>query len=251
MLQHMNRQMDNTSMPSTQEHTPDITPSLAALDDAHALMRREWRRGKPSEDIPREYSTLYGHLAPTQPRHEDMRMDSTLNVTPEGSLSDIPATTGGNANFTETQQVLGATENEIVSTQLSAPVLDQMEETPYTSVNVMSIRTSDRQRAGQVDIPRRVQRTREVTQEDALASARHFFAPGNEQNWVVTLGIPEEVLITTTSGITSEISIPAIISTVPTTSTTTTTTGLEMGSPRSFLPNGSPSRPTVTATCRP
>ena len=29
------------------------------------------------------------------------------------------------------------------------------------------------------------------------------------------------------------------------------TTGAEAGSPRSFLPNGSPSRPTVTATCRP
>ena len=76
-------------MPSTQEHTPDITPSLTVLDDAQALMRREWRRGEPDEDIPRQYSTLYGHLTPKQPRHEDMRMDSTLNVTPEGSLSNI------------------------------------------------------------------------------------------------------------------------------------------------------------------
>ena len=126
-----------------------------------------------------------------------------------------------------------------------------MEETPYTSIKVMSMRTSDRQRAGQVNIPRRVQRTREVSQEDALASARHFFAWGNEQNQVVSLGLPEEVPIATTSGITSEIFTPAITSTVSTTSTTTTTTGAEMGSPRSFLPNGSPSRPTTTATCRP
>ena len=29
------------------------------------------------------------------------------------------------------------------------------------------------------------------------------------------------------------------------------TTGAKAGSPRSFLPNGSPSRPTATATCRP
>ena len=147
--------------------------------------------------------------------------------------------------------MLGAPENEIVSTQPSTTVLHQMEETPYTSVKVISMRTSDRQRAGQVDIPRRVQRTREASKEDALASTRHFFVPGNEQNWVVSLGLPGEVLITTTSGITSEISTPAITSTVPTTSTTTTTTGAEMGSPRSFLLNGSPSRPTVTATCRP
>ena len=91
--------MDNNSMPSTQEHTPDITPSLAALDDAQALMRREWRRGEPGEDIPKLYSTFYGHLAPTQSRHEYMRMDPTLNVTPEGSLSNIPAATRGNADL--------------------------------------------------------------------------------------------------------------------------------------------------------
>ena len=77
-----------------------------------------------------------------------------------------------------------------------------MEETPYTSVKVTSEGISDRPRAGQADIPRRVQRMREVSQEDALASARHFFAPGNGQRWVVLLGLPEEVPITTTSGIT-------------------------------------------------
>ena len=53
---------------------------------------------------------------------------------------------------------------------------------PYTSVKVTSERTSDRQRTRQTDIPRRVQRMREASQEDALASARHFFAPGNGQN---------------------------------------------------------------------
>ena len=103
MLQQANRQTDNTSVTSTQEHTPNITASLAALDDAQALMRKEWRRGEQGEDIPRQYSTLCGHLTPTQPRHEDMGMDSTLNVTPEGSLSNIPAATGGNANITEAQ----------------------------------------------------------------------------------------------------------------------------------------------------
>ena len=103
MLQQANRQTDYTSVPSAQEHTPNVTPSLAALDDAQALMRKEKRRGEPGEDIPRQYSTLCGHLTPTQPRHEDMRMDSTLNVTPEGSLSDTPAPTGGNVNLTETQ----------------------------------------------------------------------------------------------------------------------------------------------------
>ena len=67
MLQQANRQTDTTSVPSTQEHTPNITPSLAALDNAQALIRKEWRRGEPGEDIPQQYSTLCGHLTPTQP----------------------------------------------------------------------------------------------------------------------------------------------------------------------------------------
>ena len=78
-----------------------------------------------------------------------------------------------------------------------------------------------------------------------MASARHFFATINGQNQVVTLELPEEVPTVTAEGAT------AITSTVPTASATTTITGTEAGSPRTFLPNGSPSRPTVTATCRP
>ena len=34
MLQQANRQTDNTSVPSAQEHTPKITTSLVALDEA-------------------------------------------------------------------------------------------------------------------------------------------------------------------------------------------------------------------------
>ena len=82
-------------MSSIQDHTSNITPNLAALDDAQTLMKREWKRGEHGEDIPRQYSTLYGHLTPTQPRHEDMRMDFTLNVTPEGSICGIHAATKG------------------------------------------------------------------------------------------------------------------------------------------------------------
>ena len=124
MLQQANWQADNTSVSSIQEHTPNITPSLAALDDAQALMRKEWKRGEPGEDIPRQYSSLCGHLTPTQPRYEDMRMDSTLNVTPEGSLSYIHAVTGGNINLTEAHQALEAPKTEVVGTHPSATMLD-------------------------------------------------------------------------------------------------------------------------------
>ena len=97
----------------------------------------------------------------------------------------------------------------------------------------------------QVDPPRRILRTREASQEDALASTRHFFASVNGQNQVVTSELPEEVPTVATEGTT------AITSTIPTTFVTTTITGTKAGSPRMFLPNGSPSRPTTTATCRP
>ena len=69
-------------------------------------------------------------------------------MTPEGSLNDIPAATGGNANPRKEQQALEAPEIEIRGTQPSATMLDQAEETPYTSVKVLSERTSNGQRDG-------------------------------------------------------------------------------------------------------
>ena len=47
MLQQANRQTSQGGVLSAQEPTSEITPSLAALDDAQALRRREWRRGEP------------------------------------------------------------------------------------------------------------------------------------------------------------------------------------------------------------
>ena len=79
---------------------------------------------------------------------------------------------------------------------LPLPMLDQIEETPYTSVKVVPGRISNGQRAGQVDIPRRILRMREASQEDALASARHFFASENRQSQVVMSELPAEVATT-------------------------------------------------------
>ena len=36
---------------------------------------------------------------PTPPKHEEMKMDSALDVTPEGSLSNLPAAVGGVEKF--------------------------------------------------------------------------------------------------------------------------------------------------------
>ena len=48
MLQQANRQMGQAHILSVHKPTSKITPSLAALDDAKALRRRELRRGEPS-----------------------------------------------------------------------------------------------------------------------------------------------------------------------------------------------------------
>ena len=84
-------------------------------------------------------------------------MDFTLNVTPEGSLSDIPTVMGGNVNLIQAQQMLEAPESEMVSSQPPMTLPDQAEGTQYTSVKVTSERTPDRQRTRHTDILRRVQ----------------------------------------------------------------------------------------------
>ena len=101
-----------------------------------------------------------------------------------------------------------------------------------------------------MDPPRRILRTSETSQEDALALPRHFFASVNGKNQVVMSELPEEVP-TVATGKTTLASTPAITTTNLAISATTTTTGAETGSPRTFLPNGSLSMPTATAPCRP
>ena len=89
---------------STRESTSGMTPSLVALDDAPSLRRREWIRGEPGEDIPRQYTTISGHLTPVTPKHEKMRLDPSLNLTPEGSLNDLPAAVGNTEETREREQ---------------------------------------------------------------------------------------------------------------------------------------------------
>ena len=74
----------------THEGASGITPSLAALDDATSLKQREWIRSEPGEDTSYQYSSIDGCLTPHTPKSEDMKLEPSLNVTPEGSLADIP-----------------------------------------------------------------------------------------------------------------------------------------------------------------
>ena len=85
-----------------QRTTSGITPSLAALD-VTSLRQRELIRSEPGEDVPQQYSSISGHLMPTTPRHEDMRLDPSLNLTPEGSLGDLLAAVGNMEEVRERQ----------------------------------------------------------------------------------------------------------------------------------------------------
>ena len=236
-LQQANKPAGQSSLFSTQEPTSGITPSLSALDDAQALRQKEWKRGEPGKDMPRQYSTISGHLMPTPPRHEDMRMDSTLNVTPEGSLGDLSATVGGVEETRE--RIHQVSEERLQDGSPSTNIITSTEETPETLLKVAPERN-----LSQVESQKRIQRTREASREDAIASTRQFFASVSEQNRVTTMELPVETSTDASGGNTMNLNIPI-------TSATPIVTETETRSPRTFLPNESPSRPTATAPCRP
>ena len=79
----------------------ELTPSLVALEDASTLKGKEWNRGEPHIKTPHIYSTRDGRLTPTAPTYEDMRIETSLSVTPEESSAGLSAAVGG----TESEQV--------------------------------------------------------------------------------------------------------------------------------------------------
>ena len=164
-------------------------------------------------------------------------MDSTLNITPEGSLGDLPSTMGGVEEAGEgTHQV---SEKRLQDGSPSTNTMTLTGETPDTLLKVAPGRN-----LSQVESPRRIQRTREASREDAIASTRQVFASDNEQNRVTTMELSVGRSADASGGNTMNLNIPV-------TSATPIVTEAETRSPQTFLPNGSPSRPTATATCRP
>ena len=82
--------LQQPSLIPTHDSVSGITPSLATLDDATSLKQKEWICSEPGEDIPHQNSSIEGCLTPSTPKSECMRLEPTLNVTPEGSLTKIP-----------------------------------------------------------------------------------------------------------------------------------------------------------------
>ena len=215
-------------VPPLQAPLTGMTPSLAALDDASTLKPKEWSRGEPDEDTPWMYSTLDGHLTPTAPVYEDMRTDTTLNVTPEESLTDFPAAMGGMDERESTQQT---NDGERDPTSNVAPPFAEI---PKTSLKVIN------ERAIQEGSSRRNEITRETSREDVLTATRHFFNTVNERR-----NVPK-VPVMTATGVSQIVTPPVSHDPIETEPAEPGTT-----SPQTYLPNGSPPRPTATATCRP
>ena len=201
------------------------------------MRQREWIRGEPGEDVHRQYSTISGHFTPTSPRHEDMRLDPSLNVTPEGSLGDWPTA----VNTEETRQ----REHQVPEERpQGAPFETSIEGTPHTHLKV-------KPESNVRETPRRIQRTREASREDAIASTQQFFAAVSERNRSNTtegpIAIMSEVCDRSENDVpTTSTSVVDTTPVVPEVETTET----ETQSPRTSLLNGSLSRPTGTAACR-
>ena len=161
---------------------------------------------------------------------------------PEGSLGDLPAAMG---DVEETREGTHPVSEE--RPQEGSPftnIVPSTEETPETHLKVVPERNLI-----QREFPRRIQRTREASREDAIASTRHFFASVSEQNRVTKMELPTETSTDIPGGNTINLNIP-VTSSTPIVMEAETIEA-EARNSRTFLLNVSPSRPTTTATCRP
>ena len=207
--------------------TPELTPSLAALEDAPTLKGKEWNRGEQHKEAPHMYSTRDGRMTPTAPTYEDMRIETSLSVTPEDSLEGLSAAVEG----TEGDQVrspITTNVTELVTTSVAPP---SSIETRPKLVNVSS--------RDQGTLPGETETTRETSREDALAATRQFFHTESERRSTT------EVPTTTTSTSVPQTDIPPVTS-VP--------VAMEQPEPlpvRTIPYHGMPPRPTATATLRP
>ena len=190
----------------THDGASGITPSLAALDDATSLKQREWIGSEPGEDTPQQYSSIEGCLTPHTPRSEDMKLEPTLNVTPEGSLVYIPT----------------VVRREIREQVPDGEMLGMSSETAYMEFPSTQVQTIPKDPIS--GIPKSLQGTKEASRAEALASTRQFFAAVDQRNMniptrnqVTSVEVHErdnlevlDVLTTTVVTTTTSITTPSI-----------------------------------------
>ena len=165
-----------------------------------------------------------------------MKLEPSLNVTPEGSLVDIPTVVRR-----ETREQVPERET-----------LGMSSETAYMEFPNTQVKTIPKDPV--LGVPKSLQGTKEASRVEALASTQQFFAAVDQRN----MNAPTRNQVTSVKVHERDnIEVPDIsTTTVVTTSVTTPPIPLDVeligtSSPRISLPEGSPSHPTVTATCRP
>ena len=169
----------------------------------------------------------------TTPKCEDMRLEPSLNVTPKGSFVDIPA------------PVDRERKNQLPEEEL----LGTSSETAYMEIPDTRVKTVPE--SSTKEAPRTIQRTKEASREEVIASTQQFFAAVDTRNANVSTGSP--IVVTAEVYERDVTEVPE----APTIMTATTPVVLDVervkprgtDSPRISLPEGSPSCPTVTATC--
>ena len=203
---------------------PELTPSLAALEDASTLKGKEWNRGEPHLETPHMYSTRDGRLTPTAPMYEDMQIETSLSMTPEESLEGLSAAVGGTESEQVSQQP--STNAEGLVTKVAPP----------SSIETRPKVVSENRDQG--ELPGRTEVTREASREDALAATQHFFHTEPESRSATEVPSPTSTSVPQTD-------IP------PVTSVPVETEHPEPLPVRTIPYSGMPPRPTATATLRP
>ena len=221
----------------THDSTSGITPSLAALDYATSLKQKEWICSEPGEDIPHQYSSIEGCLTPNTPRSEDMRIEPSLNVTPEGSLVDI----------------LTVIKRETREQVPEGDMLGTSSETTYMEIPNTHPKTIHKSPTSEV--PKSLQGTKEASRAEALVSTQHFIAAVDKRNVNVPAGnqITSIEVHERDNMEVHDVPTTTVATTAASTTTPPVTVDVELrgtSSPRISLPKGSPSCPAATATCR-
>ena len=148
--------LQQPSLISTHESALGITPGLAALDDTTSLKQREWIQNEPGEDMPCQYSSIEGRLTPNTPKSADMRLEPSLNVTPEGSITDIPT-------VVKREMREQAPDRELLGISSETTYM----EIPNTHVKIVH-------KSPTLETSRIIHGTKEASREEVLASTRQF-----------------------------------------------------------------------------
>ena len=113
-----------------------------------------------------------------------MRLEPSLNVTPEGSLVDLPVSVGNVVEDREREDQLPR---------------EELHEAPIETTNIGTSDMCVKTKPGSTirEAPKIIQRAKEVSREEAITSTQQFFATVDRRNTNIPTrsptGIPAEV----------------------------------------------------------